>query len=322
MDTLKVALHLMEESGIGVQPSVLNQLARTYHHLHQPDSARKYIQQALHHLTSDTRSATFNIACYVYKDVFPQDSFIWCAQRLLKEGDLNNVRYAHRRLAEHDVHEGNLSRAIAHYQEWVEMNDSIEDVKATETVARMQSIYNYQLREKENNRLREEGSRRRNLVFFLSSLVLLLSVSIVFLYKYNQRKKEALRLKIEKYEFFVRERKQQKGLHPEKFSQWHSLLRKLVEDNKHMNEKTWISFFSFFEENYPHFHDECTKLTKMSKTNYQLCMLTKMGFNTEELAVLMARSYKAIHSMKTRLYKKAFGKEGKSGEWDEIICSL
>ena len=323
LDTLKVALRLMEESkSTPIQPNVLNQLARTYHHLHQPDSARKYIQQALHHLTPGTRTTSFTIACYIYKDVVPKDSLIWCAQRLLEEGNLNNIRYAHRRLAEHEVQNGNLPQAIAHYQKWVEMNDSVEDVTPTETVARMQSVYNYQLREKENTRLKEESLRRRNLVVFLLSLVLLLSASIFFLYKYNRRKKEALQLKIEKYEHIVKEKKQQKGLNPEKYLEWQSLLRKMVEEKKHMNEETWKSFSSFFEENFPYFHDECMKLTKMSRINYQLCMLIKMGLCTEELSVLLVKTYKAIHSMKTRLYRKTFGKEGKSGDWDNIICSL
>ena len=328
LDTLKVALHLMEESGIGVQPNVCNQLARTYHHLNQPDSARKYIQIALHDLTPDTQGATYNIACYIYDENDPQDTLLYCAQRILDLGKGSNVCYAHRRLAGHYARKGYLPQALHHYHQWAEMQDSISDANAAETVSKMQAMYNYQLREKENTRLKEAISRKHILILLLTSVCLLMTLSTFFIIQYNRRKREFLKLKVEKYMKMVEDNRCKKTEEEtkERFSfagnPIYEELQRLLKDKKHIDDILWQAIHTLFNQHLPNFHKDLSALTKMTRTNEELCMLIKMGFNPEEIAILLAKSRDAIYSMRKRLYKKAFGENGNGDEWDAVILSL
>ena len=329
LETLKEAYRLTAHSGHkSMQPNVCNQLARTYHHLSQPDSARKYIQLALRNLTPDTRDATYNIACYIYSEAEPQDSLLYCARKILETGNGGNICYAHRRLAEHYARNGNQAQAMAHYRIWAEMDDSINDANSAKTVAKMQAMYNYQLREKENIRLKEAMTKKHLIIVILFSACLFLAMAVFFLTTYNRKKREALRLKAEKYMKLVEEyhqgRTRKEAKENSSFMDTHLYadLLQLLKDRRHIDDDQWQSFYEVFQLHYPDFHSNLSALAKMSRTNYNLCMLIKIGFKPEEIAILTAKSRDAIYSMRKRLYKKAFGKKGNGEDWDAVIRSI
>lgn len=60
----------------------------------------------------------------------------------------------------------------------------------------------------------------------------------------------------------------------------------------------------------------------MSKLEYHICLLVKMGFNNSDISTLISRQPNAVSLSRKRLYKKLTGIEGKAADLDEYIKSL
>ena len=60
----------------------------------------------------------------------------------------------------------------------------------------------------------------------------------------------------------------------------------------------------------------------MSDVEYHPCLLVKLRITTKVLAAVLARVANNISSLRKRLYKKVFGREGGAKEWDDFILSI
>lgn len=99
------------------------------------------------------------------------------------------------------------------------MTDSIKNITDSESIRKMQSLYNYQLHEKESNRLKNQSTRQQ--FWILSSLLTLSILVLVFLiYFYTNKQKKA------RLENSLKELKRQKEEQYQRSTQY-------IEDNKH-----------------------------------------------------------------------------------------
>ncbi len=73
---------------------------------------------------------------------------------------------------------------------------------------------------------------------------------------------------------------------------------------------------------YPRFTSTLFDLRKMTEVEHQVCLLLKLGAMPTEIAVVMCKDTSTISTIRSRLYKKVFGKNGGSKAWDEFIYSL
>lgn len=59
-----------------------------------------------------------------------------------------------------------------------------------------------------------------------------------------------------------------------------------------------------------------------SSTEYQMCLLLKIHTAPIEIATVLNKDKTTISSMRKRLYRKVFDREGSAKDWDEFIHSL
>jgi hypothetical protein len=60
----------------------------------------------------------------------------------------------------------------------------------------------------------------------------------------------------------------------------------------------------------------------MSELEYQVCQLIKLRVAPSDMAVVLARDASTISTVRSRLYKKVFGRKGGAREWDDFILSI
>lgn len=174
------------------------QLASIYTDLQMYDSARIPLRNALRNVERPGKSAIYSIAAHFYNATGQKDSAAWYCNELLDFGTIYAKRTAYRRLLEFAIAQ-NDTKLVPHYlREHLRYIDSIQGLTQTETIHRMHSLYNYQLREKENLRLKAEN-QHKNLWIVIISGGLLLAVALFTAYRqYSKRKNLVLQQQLEK----------------------------------------------------------------------------------------------------------------------------
>lgn len=183
------------------------ELTKLYTQLKQYDMAKKMLHDAMNNLYMPNKSGLYSIAADLYEQIGDIDSAHYFYHVLLDSGTLYAKQAAHLGLARIARIKHDWQSLMNHIDQYNVYCDSIQKITDTETIARMQTLYNCQLYEKENLILKTQNEQQK--VGLLSIILLLITVtafiSIYILYNKQQRAqwKERLRkleeLKEEQY---------------------------------------------------------------------------------------------------------------------------
>ena len=105
-------------------------------------------------------------------------------------------------------------------------------------------------------------------------------------------------------------------------SDYYLSLRRQIEAGNNINPAEWQELQQQLKAVYPRFSSSLYRLYNLSPTEYQLCMLLKIRTAPAEIATVLNKDKSTISSMRRRLYKKIFDKDGSGKDWDEFILSL
>ena len=99
-------------------------------------------------------------------------------------------------------------------------------------------------------------------------------------------------------------------------------MRQQIEAGNNIKTAEWEELQQRLKAVYPRFSSSLYRLYNLSPTEYQLCMLLKIRTAPAEIATVLNKDKSTISSMRRRLYKKVFDKDGSGKDWDEFILSL
>lgn len=105
-------------------------------------------------------------------------------------------------------------------------------------------------------------------------------------------------------------------------SDYYLALRRRIEAGDNIKPDEWKDLEQHLKAVYPRFSSSLYGLYNLSPTEYQVCILTKIRTTPKEIADVLCKDKSTISSIRKRLYKKVFGKDGSGKEWDEFILSL
>ena len=140
---------------------VQSQLASFFLDRNEYEKAKESLQKALQGVKVYERSSIYSIAARYYSGIGNKDSAVWYMQELSKCGNIYAKEKAYRGLAEYSLAKRNPIAATYYLSQSFILSDSIREMTDSETVARMNTLYNYQLREQENQRLKLQNLRQR-----------------------------------------------------------------------------------------------------------------------------------------------------------------
>lgn len=92
--------------------------------------------------------------------------------------------------------------------------------------------------------------------------------------------------------------------------------------NKSLGEEEWVELDKTVNNVFESFSSTLLGNCKMSRHEYGVCLLLKIGLSSSEISRLTNRSLQAINSTRSRLFFKYFGKKGSAAEWDKFIKSI
>ena len=105
-------------------------------------------------------------------------------------------------------------------------------------------------------------------------------------------------------------------------SDYYIALRRRIEAGGNLSPQEWQELEQRLKSVYPRFSSSLYGLFNLSPSEYQMCLLLKVRTSPAEIAAVLKRDKSTISTMRRRLYKKVFGKEGSGKDWDEFIQSL
>lgn len=149
---------------------VQSQIASLYTELEKYDLAQQALQPSLDSLDYPSKSGIFSIASKVYHKTGRIDSAIYYYKELLECGTIYAKQTAQKGLAEIALDHNNPQEALLYLNQYMQSTDSILKITDTETIRHMTSLYNYQLREKENKQLKTRNEHKQKLIIYLLSI--------------------------------------------------------------------------------------------------------------------------------------------------------
>ena len=84
----------------------------------------------------------------------------------------------------------------------------------------------------------------------------------------------------------------------------------------------WTELFKVMDNYFPSFTLQIKSCRSIGKNEYQVCVLTKLGFRVSDIAYLTNNSSNSITNLRSRMMVKLFGEEGGAKDFDAKIASL
>lgn len=89
-----------------------------------------------------------------------------------------------------------------------------------------------------------------------------------------------------------------------------------------MTENDWQALDDVINRTYVGFKRKIFLKYDISQVEYRICMLIKINVSVKYIGMLTNMSVSSVTNVRTRLYKKFFGIDGKAGDTDKFIRSL
>ncbi len=166
----------------------------------------------------------------------------------------------------------------------------------------------------------------RLLCSLLLLLFLLATVCIYALRTYRRKKYIERRLSQIREELSFRPRQVaqvMQGVADEFFaSDYYRMLRQKIDAGKVLSPGEWKELEKHLKSVFPDFMRHFSALCQLSVTEWRVCLLIRLRFTPTEIAGTLAKETSTISIIRSRLYRKVFGKNGSSKDWDNFILSL
>lgn len=165
------------------------------------------------------------------------------------------------------------------------------------------------------------------LVYIIVSLLVIVLLVLYYLRRLSQKKKhierQLLQISQEREARPQLVRNALKQVEDEFFhSEYYIGLRKHVLAGDLLKPADWDQMELAIRPVYPDFVRRLSDLCKMSLVEYHVCLLIKLRFSPSEIAAALCKDISTISSIRGRLYKKVFNRNGGSKSWDDFILSL
>lgn len=168
----------------------------------------------------------YNNTAKYYYNTNQLDSAVYYYRKKLSLHSYSHKASAYQGLAKIARERGDVTQAMEYYDLYMLYDDSLKQSIRTETIHKINALYNYHKFEKENIKLKKENFNHRNLILFLILVALFSLLLFAVFWQKNKRKEQTMLLQQEKL------KRQQEKL--KQYSQ-----EQIEENKKKIEELSW-----------------------------------------------------------------------------------
>lgn len=189
-----------------LEADVLGQLANHYYNIEEYTVAQNYITKALNSVVDKPNAkAIYFIAADIYEKVGKKDSSILFYEKLYSVDDVYAKQASSKWLGHYYLHH-DLSKATYYLQQYEKYSDSIQTIKQTEGVARIDAIYNYNKTEIENMVLKQRLIKNK---FIICVVCIIICFAFIILASYLKKKRLIEKIRFENEAKYLKEKYKQ-----------------------------------------------------------------------------------------------------------------
>lgn len=201
LGSFMLAKSKIEKQGdIAMEDEIDTQISGLYIELGRYEDAINTIIPLLERVNRTNINSIYSIAADALLKIGCKDSACYYYNKLLNVGNIYGKRSAYEHLGTIALQEKRIEKASIYLSQFKLLTDSIQRITATETVAQMNSLYNYQKAIEEREAIIEQNNTNRWIIFLLC---LFFTISILFAwfyYRRNKLRRVAMKDKLEEVE--------------------------------------------------------------------------------------------------------------------------
>lgn len=183
--TYKRGLKLTEAVADTAMAAYINtQLASLLLNMHKYDDAEASIMKALAYNFAEDRSPNLCILVKLYNKTGRRNKTMKYCEELMAKGTVYGKQLASRQLAEYYIKRGDIEKGKKYCGLTAALTDSIRKKSAEESVTKMSAAYNYNILDKQKQKL-EETKRRQTFLLIIFSLLLTIGVIVSLFIRRN-----------------------------------------------------------------------------------------------------------------------------------------
>ena len=184
--------------------SIKLNIAELYLFKHDYDQAHR-ILNSLNCVQAKEDSTTIaNTFAHLYYRLNNNDSTIFYCNKLIKSKNLNVQLNGYNILANLFLNQNNITKATPYIIESQILSDSIRKLNTPQEIRQLSSIYNYQIRERENNKLKQEAQENEFKIISLCGSIIIVIFITLFIIYITQKRKHLIKLKLHNVELLLK----------------------------------------------------------------------------------------------------------------------
>lgn len=176
---------------------IQGELGGFYYKIGNIDKAKQTLKQMELSTHIKNKSHIYYILGNLYHHAQNLDSAYYYKMKVLKTGNINKTCSSYAELAKLESAKGKFQQANHYWEKAVELSDSIYRISQTESLVKINSLYNYQHTEKKNAQLILEKEKQEFWTLFFIAISICSIALGVTINLYQKRKKEKILTKIE-----------------------------------------------------------------------------------------------------------------------------
>ena len=192
----KEACHTALTDGDSVRYyGVLGELGGFYYDMGKTDESMQILKQVEFSTYIRNKSHIYSTLGNLYYYLQKWDSAYHYYEKLLANGNIHKKCYTYYNLGWLESRKGNHSKAMEYINKYVLLKNSIDSIKETETIAKINALYNYQHTAEENANLTLSIGKEKNKNLLLLLILSILTIGALVVFYYIQKKvQETLRV--------------------------------------------------------------------------------------------------------------------------------
>ena len=169
---------------------ILSELGGIFYEMGKHETAKQILLEIVQKPTIKNKSHIYSYLGNIYEDNQQWDSLYYYRKKAIEEGN-DKKKYANFfSLGVLEKKRGNTKQALEYLEKALWLNDSIQKITRTEEIAKINSLYNYQHTEAENNRLQLKQEQHEKMLLAAALIILTAAMLCVWLVISRQQERK------------------------------------------------------------------------------------------------------------------------------------
>ena len=331
--------------------SIKEEMAEVYIFKKEYQKALNIINSVKPQFNREDSASTMNTLAHLYYRLGEYDSTIYYSNKLIKCQSPRSRRNGYNILANLYLDNNDVEKAVDPMIESQLLNDTIINLETPHEIRKLSSIYNYQIRERENNKLKQEAQEHRLYLYITISGICILALLLFIFYQQSRHKIHKKQQLIDNYAETILELRDlinsnassHSAIINELFEGRFSILNDIGNTFADLSDSTTDQKLLYKEvkeiisrfEN-PKTLTELEQIINRYKNNlmqkfrddfpslsndeYQQICYHYAGFSPKFISLLMHQKYPTIYKRRTRIKEKIMASD--SAHKEELIANL